>query len=81
MGGKPVNKVDLSALNPRNQETLLDVGDSVYYAGLDARIHYDYGGQILKILALDTVGGIAVCANPMGFKLVGVKACDLRLID
>lgn len=75
-----MNKVDLSALKLRTPEILLHVGDSVYYAGLDARIHRDYGGQVLRILALNTIRDIAVCENPMGFQLVGVQVRDLMLI-
>lgn len=75
-----MNKVDLLALKSRGQKTLLRVGDSVYYSGLDVRINHDYGGQVLTILAIDSIRDIAVCENPLGFQLVGVKAHELKLL-
>ncbi|MBD2256566.1 hypothetical protein [Pseudanabaena sp. FACHB-2040] len=67
-----------SALAADPSAALLQVGDRVYYIGLVQQLQADYGSQVLTLVALDRIRGIAVCENRKGCRLVGVSVSDLR---
>ncbi|MBD0335711.1 MAG: hypothetical protein ICV62_09495, partial [Cyanobacteria bacterium Co-bin13] len=51
------------ALASYRPSALLQVGDLVYYVGLVQWLQADYANQVLTLVALDRLRGIAVCEN------------------
>ncbi|MFQ3615567.1 MAG: hypothetical protein SNJ57_03995 [Cyanobacteriota bacterium] len=53
------------------------VGDRVYYIGSDAKIWFDYGNQVLEIIALDAKTRRVVCQTARLDQVVGIALEDL----
>lgn len=72
--------VKLCSLPRHSQPVRLSQGDWVRYIGADPKIQQDYGSQNLRIVAVNSISGIAVCDNAVGQRLVGVALRQLQSI-
>jgi len=57
-----------------------NVGDRVYYTGMNRVIQQDYGKRELKVLAVDPKTRRVACATNEGHLLVGVNPEDIELL-